>query len=331
MLQRRCVHDENGNEDPVKVREAATPRSAGANKRRKIERDTQNIVVAQHRYDTPTQGSTFESDYSPNLSALPVYEDIWQRAPATVMVEEGPRNNVEMYDQPATFTGTDHSQAPLPVTDTTEPTQAQSLLSTAGTATEITNLIPPSGPDQKANETQVNAQKSTEALGPNEQENQAITLTPPKLPKYHHSTQLSNTTTFDEPAASSLVSPPESSHEGESEQPVPPTDPTKPTTCSESSSRHSSRHPTQAQRFTPESGLARRDSSSSMLVRENTSPAEVIKLPTTSPISGQAPDPAQKRMMKARLGSEVEADEESLKLIKALQAEDYGLRRRGRA
>lgn len=156
---------------------------------------------------------------------------------------------------------------------------------------------------------------------------QDVMATSPRGSPFDMPIQLEVGSSFGQPAASSLVSPPASSHD-DSEQPIPSTDHIKPT-YSGSSSRYSPGHPTQTQRFTPESGPARRDSSSSMVI-DNALQTEGKSL-STSPTSGQVPpESAQKRMVKVRLSSEVEADEESLKLIKALQAEDYGLRRRGR-
>lgn len=57
--------------------------------------------------------------------------------------------------------------------------------------------------------------------------------------------------------------------------------------------------------------------------------ASLINRGETANISGEI-DTSQKRA-KPRLSSETFTDEESLRLIKELQAQDYGLRRRGRA
>lgn len=72
-------------------------------------------------------------------------------------------------------------------------------------------------------------------------------------------TNLEQVQNFEQPAASSLVSPPASSHD-EAEESLPPSH-TALTPCP-SSSRHSSRHSKKVQRYTPESGPARRASSS---------------------------------------------------------------------
>ena len=131
---------------------------------------------------------------------------------------------------------------------------------------------------------------------------------------------------FSQPAASSLVSPPESTH-NDAGQTSPTLEP-KPTP-SLSSSRHSSRHPKQVQRYTPESGSARRASSSSVTDTMGEKDTTLIDRVETAHVIGGF-DASPKRT-KPRLSSENFADEESLRLIKELQAQDYGLRRRGRA
>ena len=123
--------------------------------------------------------------------------------------------------------------------------------------------------------------------------------------------------------ASSLVSPPDSTH-ADAEQHTPPaplkvigfTPPT--TSASSRQSSHPAKH--QGPRYTPESGPIRRPSSSSggAFTRESNSPT----------ISVGAGVGSHKR--KSRTNSVIEADEESLKLIRELQAQDLGLRRRGR-
>lgn len=252
---------------------------------------------------------------------MPDYEEVQQRAPAAVMVASQTPAAVDMGDEPALSAAMDLSQAQLhdisPASGAADPTGDQPLQSNS--QPESTNLTPPSGHDQDANGH--STQRSAES-----RRCDGIQLrtefTPSRPPKFDMSTRLETTSSFEAPAASSLVSPPESSHEFESDQVVPTsTDQTGKPTYSDSSSRHSSHHPMQqTQRFTPESGPTRRDSTSSIIVGENPSPVG----------EGLAPDSAQKRA-KMRMDSEVEADEESLKLIKALQAQEYGLRRRGRA
>ena len=122
---------------------------------------------------------------------------------------------------------------------------------------------------------------------------------------------------FEQPA-SSLVSPPVSSHDDVGNSPIA----AKPEWApSRSASEQSSTQLKQMQqRYTPESGPLRRASSSSYdkATPERTACPDIVE---PSPI------------LKARAGlkSEYMADEESLRLIKELQAQELGLRRRGKA
>lgn len=142
-------------------------------------------------------------------------------------------------------------------------------------------------------------------------------------------------TTSSQPAAS-LVSPPASEYQNADNAP-----PSPPTT----SSRHSSTQPKQ-QRFTPDTSSRRASTSSTNDAAEASENGRASSGPTTagkevSPvttISTTGEDekkeialesPTEKR--KPRGSMEGVADEESLRLIKELQAEEYGLRRRGRA
>ncbi len=120
-----------------------------------------------------------------------------------------------------------------------------------------------------------------------------------------------------EPPASSLVSPPASSHDDAGISPISANAGWKSSTVS---SRHSSSQPKHMQRYTPESGSMRRASSSSY--------GENAQERPTSPVTA---DLSSDQKPKARTGSESIADEESMRLIKELQAEEYGLRRRGKA
>lgn len=138
-------------------------------------------------------------------------------------------------------------------------------------------------------------------------------------------------TTTEQPAASSLVSPPASAHD-DAEKSLPDCENPNPTPSS-SSSRHSSRHQKHVQRYTPESGSARRASSSS--VGEGGGRKNVVAmmslLNTNIKVQPTTPrDPRDHGHFKADSSPEVVTDEASLKLIKELQAQEYGLRRRGR-
>ena len=122
---------------------------------------------------------------------------------------------------------------------------------------------------------------------------------------------------FEQPA-SSLVSPPASLHDDVGNSPVNQNPEWVP---SRSASEQSSTQLKQMQqRYTPESGPMRRASSSSYdkATPEQTACPEIVEA-----------SPSQKA--RAGLKSEYMADEESLRLIKELQAQELGLRRRGKA
>ena len=126
--------------------------------------------------------------------------------------------------------------------------------------------------------------------------------------------------TQDQASASSLVSPPASTHTDDGSNTPVHSRRDSSTISSALTSRHSSRQPKVTQHYTPESGLARRSSTSSVgkriQERESGSPSVV----------GSA---IKKARRGSRLNSEIVADDESLRLIRELQAEDRGLRRRG--
>ena len=108
-------------------------------------------------------------------------------------------------------------------------------------------------------------------------------------------------------AASSLVSPPASSHENLGGSPTEPTvTPSKSDTESRDDSPHHAGH---YHRYTPESGPMRKASNTST--------------------NGNFLEQHRREFEEHRLASHEQADEESLRLIKALQAQDLGLRRRG--
>ena len=148
----------------------------------------------------------------------------------------------------------------------------------------------------------------------------------PIQPSNHQSSDPEESENIEQPAALSLVSPPASSHDDMGKSPPPSQAELTPST---SSSRHSSRHLKQVRRYTPESGSARRTSSSSA-GEANTGKSAFgdtgqPTVPTSPAFS------ASRRHSKADGGPDVIADEESLKLIKELQAEEHGLRRRRRS
>ena len=133
--------------------------------------------------------------------------------------------------------------------------------------------------------------------------------------------QLRQAENFEQPAASSLVSPPASSHDGIEKSPPPMSQ--VDITPSSSSSRHSSRHPKQVQRYTPESGPARRASSSSV--------GDATAEKNTPLIADPFAADASRKESRYGAALDILSDEKSLKLIKELQAQEHGLRKRRRA
>ena len=135
---------------------------------------------------------------------------------------------------------------------------------------------------------------------------------------------------FSQPSAAALVSPPASHSDAERTPPAPSKAQNNITPyATSSSSRHSSHTAKNGQRYTPESGPARRASSSSAIVerpklRDSGSPAANAAARGTPLVEGSG----QKK--KSRMSSEFEGDEESMRLIEELRAQDLGLRRRGR-
>ena len=303
--QRRCLHDQHGLEDPTKIRGAAHPMSPIGTERRRLDGQSPDAPVQSKADDDVSLEQVFRR-MSPVLSTPPLL---------TSMTEEDAQTAARGADL-----RTEHAKTDNGLPSNIQEPQASLLRNNAlhpipdersanHTRTLAEDFTPPS---QDASGLQLHAELSTKT---------PINALKHEIPPV----QLESSASFGQPAASSLVSPPASSHE-DSEQPNQGGS-SKPT-YSGSSSRRSSPH-RQAQRFTPESGPTRRYSSSSAVVN---TPAVEERWSSTFPpdSSTHGPDSAQKQA-KARLHSDNLADEESLKLIRALQAQDYGLRRRSRA
>ena len=146
-------------------------------------------------------------------------------------------------------------------------------------------------------------------------------------PVHHQFSDEEETDNQEQPAASSLVSPPASSHDDIGKSPLPSQAELTPST---SSSRHSSRNPKQVRRYPPESGPARRTSSSS--VGEAVAGKSALGDTAHSTIQTSPVYAMSRRESRTDGGlPDIVADEESLKLIKELQAEEHGLRRRRRS
>lgn len=298
------------------------PRPAAAHKRRKLDGDGNEILSAKKlRRSTGSMAQDPVEDLSSRtVSDAPIF----QRAPVANMVlsapaheapEQGQQDMVSAFDQTeeaavADDTGTlhtclDHDEGDRAVESPPAPAMR------SGTA------ISDPAPDIPS---EVSLSHPLPSTPPDSKED--IPLDPAL-------------TTSSQPA-NSLVSPPASEHQNADNAP-----PSPPTT----SSRHSSPQPKQ-QRYTPESSSRRASTSFTNDVAETSESGRASSGPTTagkevSPtttISTTGEDqkkevalesPTEKR--KPRGSMDGIADEESLRLIKELQAEEYGLRRRGRA
>ncbi|KAL8675292.1 MAG: hypothetical protein Q9168_000321 [Polycauliona sp. 1 TL-2023] len=318
--KRRCLHDEHGLEDPNKVRQACLGSPTG-NKRRKLNDQSPDVPV-QYKPDDDVSPEVSQRMNRASPTSLPSPSRLQENAQKAVIGPNIPTEHAIADCGPLYDPVQERQTSPQPLNGfDSAPDQQFPIV--IGTMNE--DLTPPSIREQDASELQANAEGAIE--GPDRDAMQQSFDRPMSALKHEMPPALPETTaSFEQPAASSLVSPPASSHE-DSDQPKQDAGPKR--QYSGSSSRQSSRH-RQTQRYTPESGPTRRDSSSSAVVN---TPAVEDKWSSTSPpvSSTQALDAAQKQS-KARLHSDtVVADEESLKLIKALQAQDYGLRRRSRA
>lgn len=321
LKQRRCIHDEHGNEDPVKAREAAMPRPAAAHKRRKHDSDGNEIPSAKKlRRSTGSLAQDHFDDTSTRTDSDVQYP---QQAPVANMVPSAPVNETQYQTQHHFPSALDQMQAAAAAfeSNTSIGTDDQALehaeidlatdypvASGAHSKTVLTESAPHTPFDMSLADPIV-------SIPPDRKED--IPLDPAIV-------AASNLT-------SSLVSPPASERqEADDVAPSPPA----------TSSRHSSIQPPQ-QRYTPASESRRASSSST-----NNESGRASSGPTTggkevSPITtistaGEddkrevgSGSPVEKR--KSRGSVEAIADEESLRLIKELQAADLGLRRRGRA
>ena len=302
--QRRCIHDEHGNEDPIKVRESAIPRPhARKSNTQSKEASTpkKNLQGAAHKPNADQQQQP--------APTIPVFEEqISRPAPVANMIAPPANSVIQGSEVPGL---TDHFPLASPgelfpldpalFDDSASNFQHEELTVTSVT---LQRSIGPSvaSPHEYMKEL---SNKIADQWQIND-----------SCPAPHIEigmTTIEPRGSF-EPPASSLVSPPASLHDDAGVSPV---DAHAGWKSSSLSSRHSSSQPKQMQRYTPDSGSMRRASSSSY--DENALEKAV------SPVMA---DMSSDQKPKARIGSENTADEESMRLIKELQAEEYGLRRR---
>ena len=342
MLQRRCVHDIFGNEDPIKLREVAIPRPHARKSKETGKKPatsnsegstTSNIDRDDHATDLPAPGQEVRM-VAPvaNMIASPPILDT-QRSIVSSLPAASSQATAELALDPALFRSN-----PYEVPADTQRTDSINVERRAGGEMDCSGSLRGAKVDMITLETRES---------------------------------------YEQPA-SSLVSPPASTSDDAGHSPPAGNETWTP---SISSSRQSSRQPKQIhlqQRNTPESGLVRRASTSSYgentvqkEVENGTSPtvtepsssdqqpnhqmpgAETTAEPSVfqsqyrrnssgqlAQVSNVPPNlrssapPTQHPRSSPVVRSHVnerstQEDEESLKLIKELQAQDYGLRRRG--
>lgn len=293
-VQRRCIHDAYGNEDPVKVRESAIPRPHA----RKSNALTKEASTPRKHMQGAVRKSNLDQQ-RPTPSRSEFEEQMRRPAPIANMIARRasplPGNILQ-----APF------PEPLPLDPALFNDNANSI--SHGEQASVSSNF-----QQSINSSTVLHPGDTKELLDKVADQWQITGSCP-VPDIDVGTATLESSESFEPPASSLVSPPASSHDDASISLI---NAHAGWESSAVSSRHSSSQPKQMQRYTPESGSMRRASSSSY--DENLQEQPIMAgLP-----SDQKP--------KVRAISENMADEDSMKLIKELQAEEYGLRRRGKA
>lgn len=307
LLQRRCIHDAFGNEDPVKVRETAIPRPHARKSNVQGKDDCTNIAT---KFQQGGARQTNKSGLTLNPPTLHEHTD--RKAPVANMI--APLSNLEpRMDDSVRLPDTDMQR---------KIAESASLL-----------LDPALFLDDLSIFHEEHSKCCISVSQPNRQMENPEHSAAAKLPEraedsWHFNmsyaahdakvglVQLEPKESSEQPAGS-LVSPPASSHDDAGNSPIVANAQRTP---SVSSSEQSGDQPMQMQRYTPESGPIGRASSSSYgeRVLENTASPK-----SAEQRSGQNPKPGP------RPGSM--PDHESLRLIKELQAQELGLRRRGKA
>ena len=294
-MQRRCIHDPFGNEDPVKVRESAIPRPH-ARKSHLQGKDglTKKPTTPKSRVARPNNPPPFEN--TPR-SIAPIANMVAQQPASEAQVDGSPAG-LDAATQRDIAERASLLLDPALFLDGTEPTMHQQEASGhIPVAVPSGTIDPPNASIKEDVSKSINERQTPD--------------TSDALPKSRSEpTAFESKESFEQPA-SSLVSPPPSSHDDVGNSPTA-ADPESITSRS-SSEQLVNQTKNMQQRFTPESGPMRRASSSSH--------GEV------------APDlvkPASDPLAVKELQNGYKTDEESLKLIKELQAQELGLRRRGK-
>ena len=296
-VQRRCIHDAYGNEDPVKVRESAIPRpharkSNALMKEASTPRKHAQGAVRKRNLDqqrpTPRKSEFEEQMRRP----APIANMIARRAsPLPDNLLQAPFSKPLPLD-PALFNDNANRTLHEEQASVSSNFQQSISLSTVLHSGDTKELL-----DKVADQWQITGSCPA--------------------PDIDVGTATLDSSESFEPPASSLVSPPASSHDDAGISLINAHAGWESSTVS---SRHSSSQPKQMQRYTPESGSMRRASSSSYGENLQEQPGSSVMADISS---DQKP--------KVRAISENTADQDSMKLIKELQAQEYGLRRRGKA
>ncbi|KAL6714668.1 JmjC domain-containing histone demethylation protein 1 [Lecanora helva] len=298
--KRRCIHDAFGNEDPVKVRETAIPRPHA----RKSNLQSKDGLIKKPHLSKRKPPVSVHTDQS-NTTIAPSYPDSGERrmAPVANMVAHPSRSESLSNTVPVTLDTAKQREIAERASLLLDPALLLNDLNDASSyperASQISASAPSLGSDDGIERTVPTRFATNIENGP--KTNHSEVEAKPGL------MQLESKDSFEQPA-SSLVSPPASAHEDDH----PATD--VQWSPSRSLSEQSSTQLNQLQqRYTPESGPVRRASSSSYdkQLAEQTACQESIE-----------PCPS----IKTQPG--YIADEKSLKLIKELQAQELGLRRR---
>lgn len=324
LRQRRCIHDDFGNEDPVKVRESAIPRPH-ARKSNILAKAASSGSSAKNPAGVKQAAShnTSNEYYDSVDNTSPTVEPMRRQAPVANMIAQPPAQPSSSESQVPTMPALPNAylqataELALPLLD---PALFEDNMSSFRHERQVAAPIEPSVV-QETKQVQYSTEEPSELVDDQWENAQNYAAPEAKMAPATFETMES----YEQPV-SSLVSPPASSlNDGDHS----PTVANITWTPSRSSSRESSRQPKQMQqqRYTPESGPMRRASSSSY--GDNNATQNAASHTATEPTAAVPISPAH-RSSHARLSSEIFADEESLRLIKELQAQEYGLRRRAK-
>ena len=354
-LQRRCVHDELGNEDPVKAKEAATPRPAAALKRKLAKEISQNTPAKRRQTGEDrdkmqvieTKPAPLSPPVPPDTRMEPIGSartmDDHLSAPSPMPTPSGMSGEQQPVSEPALASipveFIEFAERPVSAENANGDTNRVSYSGAAIPSPLAESEELPVSIAAEAELTDRSASSETQPLGTTilQSSNPPLKLDTglgyPSNPM--SATGLSTTGA----AAHSLASPPPSSNSPSAQNGASPSEP---------SSRHSSRHPKMVERYSPSSGSGRRTSNSSVggvggtrgTASKSTSPLTSVatdeeldqeRREEVGTRSNKLKTPITPKIIKEMQPKSDQADEETMRLIQELQAQEHGLRRRGRA